>query len=46
MKKKKQPLLKCGARVYPKHAQIIRRVAKRLKLSEAEVVRRAIEALA
>jgi hypothetical protein len=43
--KKKQQLLKCGARIYPKHVQIIRRAAKRLKISEAEVVRRAIDAL-
>jgi hypothetical protein len=43
--KKKQPLFKCGARLYKKHVSIIRRVATRLKVSEAEVVRRAIEAL-
>jgi len=34
--KKKQQLLKCGARIYPKHVQIIRRAAKRLKISEAD----------
>ena len=43
---KKQQLLKCGARITRKHVSIIRRAAKRLKVSEAEVVRRAIEALA
>jgi hypothetical protein len=41
---KKQTLFKCGARITRKHVKIIHRVAKRLKISEAEVVRRAIEA--
>ena len=39
-------LIKCGARITRKHVSIIRRAAKRLKISEAEVVRRAIEAMA
>jgi hypothetical protein len=33
-------------RVYKKHRQIIKRAAKRLSVSDAEVVRRALEAFA
>jgi hypothetical protein len=44
--KKKQQLFKCGARITRKQVLIIRRAAKRLKVSESEVVRRAIDALA
>jgi propanediol utilization protein len=41
MNEKPKPL---GARVYKRHRSIIKRGAKKLKVSEGEFVRRAIEA--
>ena len=40
---KEKPLL-LGARVYKRHRAILKRLAKNLNVSEAEVVRRALEA--
>jgi hypothetical protein len=40
---KEKPLL-LGARVYKRHRAILKRLAKKLDISEAEVVRRAIVA--
>jgi hypothetical protein len=42
---KEKPLL-LGARIYKRHRAILKRLAKRLDVSEAEVVRRALDAFA
>jgi hypothetical protein len=42
---KEKPLL-LGARVYKRHRAILKKLAKKLNVSEAEVVRRALDAFA
>jgi len=33
----------CGYRIYPRHFVTVRKISRKLKITEAEVVRRAIE---
>lgn len=44
MTKEKEKPAQLGARVFKKHRIIVRKLAKANKVSEAEIVRRAIEA--